>query len=212
MNLGKFIVLDGPEGGGKTTQAKLLVDRLKAEGVPVLNIREPGGTELSEAIRGVLLNVKYKSMPPISELLLFLAARTSLVQEVIKPALKNKILVIADRFSPATHAYQFAGRGLSESLVNSVNDFAVGGLQIDLYVKLMVDWQMGLRRKKDSGKLDRIELEEESFHKRVYNDYWNFWPDATFCREVDSTHRSITKVHQEIYLEIKKHFPDFFPV
>jgi dTMP kinase len=212
MNLGSFIVVDGPEGGGKSTQVKILVSRLAKEGVPVLSVREPGGTELSEGVRNMLLDVKYKNMPAPSELFLFLAARASLVQEVIKPALKNKMLVIADRFSPATYAYQAYGRKLPKKIVELANSLAVDEVAIDLYIKVMVDYDIGLTRKKNSGKLDRMELEEKQFHQRVYEGYNNFSPSVADCLEIDTTSKSIEVIHDEMYEGIKKRFPNFFSV
>ena len=141
---GVFITLEGPEGGGKTTQTALLVDRLCARGYDVLRCAEPGGGPIPQAIRAVLLSPSHAEMVPRSELLLFLAARAQHVEETIRPALAAGRIVICDRYSDSTIAYQSSGGGLPREQVEALIDFAAGGLWPDLTLLLDVPAEVGL--------------------------------------------------------------------
>ncbi|HEX5415805.1 MAG TPA: dTMP kinase [Chloroflexota bacterium] len=163
-----FVSFEGPEGGGKTTQIERLAAALHAEGRVVRVVREPGSTWLGEKIRQALLDVPESGSARMSdraEALLFAAARAQLVDEVIRPALDHGEIVLADRFSDSTRAYQIAGRGLSSVALGKVIDFATGGLQPDLTFLLDLDAATGLARKDRRG--DRMEREGIEFHRRV---------------------------------------------
>ena len=168
---GFFLVLEGPEGAGKTTLAAALAARARAAGGLVVSVREPGGTPVAEAARAIVLDPAHH-VPPESELLLMLAARADLVRSVIRPALDGDRLVIADRFDLSTRAYQVAGRGLPEGLVASANRLATGGLQPDLTLVLDLPPEEGRARQLAAGKTrDRMEGEDLAFHERVAASY-----------------------------------------
>ena len=169
---GRFITLEGPEGCGKSTQAKLLADALRAAGKTVLLTREPGGTKLAEQIRALVRDER--DDPPVSrcETLLFLAARAQLVSEAISPALARGEWVVCDRFSDSTFAYQGYGRGLDVRLLKQLNDFATEGLVPDL--TLLIDVppdvskaRLAARQAETATGVDRIESAGELFHRRL---------------------------------------------
>ena len=161
----RFIVFEGVEGSGKTTQAKLLTSYLRKKGYLVVRVKDPGTTKIGEKIRRILKNDEPSE---VTELLLFLAARRQLVDEVIRPALSYGRIVIADRFTHSTFAYQGAGRGLMNETLNILCWIASGGIEPDLVFILDLPPEEGLARKK--GK-DRFELEDISFHRRVREYY-----------------------------------------
>ena len=168
MRYGKFITIEGPEGSGKSTHSRLLCAYLRGKGLRIVHTREPGGTRISEAIRGVLLSRKSKGMADACELLLFMAARAQIVSEVIGPALKKGYIVVCDRFHDATVAYQGYGAGMDLKVIGSLRKLATGGLKPDLTVLLDVESRAGLRR---GGAHDRMERKSLDFHRRVRNGY-----------------------------------------
>jgi dTMP kinase len=169
---GLFLVLEGVEGAGKTTQLRLLRDALLAAGVPVREAREPGGTPLGEAVRGVLLDRGDLRIGPESELLLMLAARAAFAREVVQPALEAGEVMLADRFESSTFAYQGYGRGLPLDEVRRLNAFATGGLLPDLTLVLDLSLEEGRSRQLRQGKgADRIEGAGAEFHARVAEGY-----------------------------------------
>jgi dTMP kinase len=150
-----FVTFEGGEGSGKSTQSLMLRQRLEERGRRVIQLREPGGTKLGEDLRQLLLS--NSSIAPKTELLLFLAARSELVQKVIKPALANGIDVICDRFIDSTAAYQGYGRGLDLALIDTLNDAAIDGCLPDLTVLLDIDPDAGLARASEGSGGDAIE-------------------------------------------------------
>ena len=162
---GFLITFEGTEGSGKSTQIKKAAAHLKARGWSVLLLREPGGTRVSEAIREIILNKKYKEMADSAELLLYLAARAQIVNEKILPALKKGRVVICDRFEDSTLAYQGYGRGISVKAIQQVSRlFVRNRLQPQLTILLDVDPKTGLKR---GGRHDRMERQSLLFHKKV---------------------------------------------
>jgi len=147
-----FITLEGPDGAGKTTQAALLVDSLRAQGRLVLQVHEPGGTELGSHIRSLLVRRGGKPIDPQAEALLFSACRAQLVSEAIRPALARGAIVVADRFADSTLAYQGAGRGLSVEDLDDLIRIATGGLKPDVTLLLDLPVTVGLARRRQSGK------------------------------------------------------------
>jgi dTMP kinase len=159
-----FITFEGSEGSGKSTQIKRLAADLKKRGYRVLVLREPGGTRISEAIRRILLDRKFKVMSPKAELLLYLAARAQVVFEKIVTALQRGEVVICDRFEDSTLAYQGFGRKISFKIIDTLSRFVRGPLRPDLTIVLDIDAKQGMKR---GGRKDRIERESYAFHGRV---------------------------------------------
>ena len=181
----RFIVLDGVEGAGKSTQLARVAEALRAAGEDVLVTVEPGGTPVGEAIRALLLAPDYPQMTPLTEALLFCASRAQHVQQVIRPALAEGRLVLCDRFSAATFAYQGHAGGVGEELVVALDEAATGGLVPDMTIILDLPPEEGLRRKFGDGPgdtADRIERNELEFHRRVragFHAYARRCPDRT---------------------------------
>jgi len=166
-----FVVVEGPEGAGKSTLVRGLSARLLADGRPVLPVREPGGTPLAEAARKIVLKGGH-DMPPAAELFLMLAARADLVERQIRPALASGQVVLADRFDLSTRAYQVAGRGLEAGAVQAAIRLATGGLTPDLTLVLDVPVDVGRERQRRARKeQDRFERESDAFHARVLEAY-----------------------------------------
>lgn len=165
---GAFIVLEGPDRSGKSTQAALLVRALRERGLEVVHTREPGGTGFAEAIRKVVLDPKHK-VSPLAELLLYEAARAQHTDELLRPALEAGSVVICERFTLATLVYQGAGRALPEALIRRLNRIATGGTSPDLTLVLDVpDREFHKRR---TRRADRLELESRDFRDRVREAY-----------------------------------------
>ncbi|MCX7965184.1 MAG: dTMP kinase [Syntrophorhabdaceae bacterium] len=166
-----FITFEGIEGSGKSTQINLLYEYLKGRGYDVIKTREPGGTKTGEFLRDFLLNNE-GDINPKTELLLIMAMRAQHVEEVIIPALKDKKIVLCDRFTDATIAYQGYGRGINLSIIELINNFAAEGITPDLTILIDFDVKDGLdRRMNDTGYMDRFEKEGILFHKRVRDAY-----------------------------------------
>ncbi len=167
---GTFITLEGVDGSGKSTQASLLVERLREQRCEVVALREPGGTPISEKIRALLLDPENAEMADECELLLYEASRAQLVREVIEPALLRGAIVVCDRFYDSTHAYQHGGRGLSDALVSRANELGCCGLSPDVTLVLDIDPAAALARATAQG-ADRLEAEGLAFQQRVRKDY-----------------------------------------
>jgi dTMP kinase len=168
---GFFVVLEGPEGSGKSTLIAPLVERMRASQVEPVVVREPGGTHAAEIARRALLDPDHP-MGPLAELFFFLAARADLVQTVIQPALAAGRVVLSDRFALTTEAYQMAGRGLDPVMVRAANQAATQGLQPDLTLILDLTPELGQARQLAAGKRqDRLERESTDFHRRVVEYY-----------------------------------------
>ncbi|MEE2906810.1 MAG: dTMP kinase [Planctomycetota bacterium] len=166
---GRFLVFDGPDGSGKSTQFRRFSSWLKSHHIPVTELREPGGTPIGERIRDVLLDVAHEEMTITCEMLLYMASRAQIVEEVVKPALERRDLVLADRFISSTHAYQGAGGGFSREAIDRVGEVAVGTLMPDLTIVFDVDQETAAHRL--NPLLDRMEQKGELFHARVREGY-----------------------------------------
>ena len=169
-NKGIFISFEGIDGCGKSTQVKLLLDRLSSEGYATKLVREPGGTDISEKIRKILLNKDHNNMSSRAEALLMTASRAQLTKEEIIPALKNGVCVIADRFKDSTLAYQGGGRGLDHDLLVGLNDFATYDIDPDLTIFLDIKAKNAFSRSK-SQNADRIESVGVEFQEKVREEY-----------------------------------------
>jgi dTMP kinase len=163
---GALIVLEGAEGVGKSTQLAVLAEQLRQAGERVLTVREPGSTPLGDGIRRLLLDPALH-VAPRAEALLFMASRGQLVDDVIRPAIAEGTVVLADRFFLSTYAYQTFGRGLDDEQVRALNRFATGGLVPDLTILLDLPNGEGLARAAARGPVDRIEGSGDDFHGRV---------------------------------------------
>jgi len=187
MNKGLFITFEGVEGAGKSTQVRLLVERLQQAGYHVVATREPGGTSLGDAIRSLVLEKLDAAIDPTTEALLMCASRAQLVRQVIRPQLEQGCIVICDRYSDSTYAYQGYGRGLDLAALRAVNEFATGGLLPDLTVLLDLDPALGLARRfvkeGQANRLDRLDLD---FHQRVREGYLNLSKESTRWYIVDA--------------------------
>jgi dTMP kinase len=168
---GAFISFEGIEGTGKSTQAALLARALEDRGLKALLTAEPGGTAIGSRIREVLLCVEHGAMDPVTELLLYAASRRQHLAELIMPALDEGRVVITDRFSDSTSAYQGYGRGLDLGLIDTLDRAVTGGLKPGLTILLDVDVETGLRRNRHINKVDRLELEDVAFHEKVRAGY-----------------------------------------
>ena len=170
LRRGIFITFEGPEGCGKSTQAKLLCSYLAKRGYDCLHTREPGGTALGEQVRRVLLHSGGIAISDLSELFLFEACRSQIVGEIIKPALAKRKIVICDRFSDATLIYQGYGGGIGFETIRALDRIATTGLKPCLTILLDVDTVTGLRRAKGKG-VDRMEKKDIAYHRRVRKGY-----------------------------------------
>lgn len=168
---GLFITLEGPEGGGKTTNRAYLAERLQAQGFRVALTREPGGTALAEQIRNILLAEHDETMAVDTELLLMFAARAQHLAQVILPALAAGKIVICDRFTDATYAYQGGGRGLDCSRIALLEQFVQGDLRPDMTLLFDLPVADGMTRAEARGKLDRFEQEQQDFFEAVRHSY-----------------------------------------
>lgn len=167
-----FITFEGPDGSGKSTQIKLLAEKLRARGRNVLLTREPGGTEIGEQIRHVLHDLKNKAMQPRAELLLYSAARAQLVGQVIRPHLAAGGVVLSDRYFDSTFAYQGYGHGLDLAALKAITAFATGGLTPDLTLLFDIDAETGLRRRQtNAAEWNRLDDYALDFHARVRAGY-----------------------------------------
>lgn len=169
----RFIVFDGVEGCGKSTQARLLAEALEALGEQVVLTLEPGGTPVGEAVRACLLNPAFSEMHELTETFLFCADRAQHVLEVIRPALESGKVVIADRYSSSTIVYQGYAGGVGSEVVDALCTTATGGLQPDLLVVLDLDPALGMRRKRGEA-ADRIESKSREFHEAVREGFLSY--------------------------------------
>ena len=142
-----FITFEGPDGSGKTTQIRKLIPVLQEKGLDIVHTREPGGTDIGDQIRSVIMNMKNKSMHPRAEILLFCASRAQLVEELIRPSLREGKFVLCDRYADSTMAYQGYGHGLDRETLSQLLNFATGGLKPDLTLLFDISAEAGLRRR-----------------------------------------------------------------
>jgi len=194
-----FITLEGPEGSGKSTQIKRLAKRLEEMGYSVITTREPGGTPIGDQIRQVLVRMENKELHPRTEILLFLAARAQLVEQVIKPALQDGKIILCDRYGDSTLAYQGYGHGLDLEQLRRMLEFATDHLQPDLTILLDLDVKTGLMRKKAEDEWNRLDAYEALFHERVREGYLQLaWEEPERWRIVDAS-QTIDAVQEDLF-------------
>lgn len=167
----RFLTLEGPEGGGKTTHARLLADYLRALGLDVVLSREPGGTPIGDSIRRTLMDFALEGMTPEAEFLLFSASRAQLVRQVLRPALHAGRTVVLDRFFDSSLAYQGYGHRLDLEALRRITHFATDGLTPDLTLLLDLPVETGLARKQCNGEWNRLDAYDLEFHRRVRQGY-----------------------------------------
>jgi dTMP kinase len=180
---GKLVVFEGPEGCGKSTQAQLAHVYLKESGVKAIMLREPGGNIISEKIRSIILDTAHTKMSAKTELLLYIASRAQIIEEKLKPLLKEGYTVILDRFGLSTIVYQGYARGLDKKFIKSLNTYVSEGVKVDLTVLYDVSLEEAKKRLSKRSKSDRIDQENDAFHKKVR---------AGYLAEVKATPNAVT--------------------
>ena len=168
---GLLIVFEGPDGSGKTTVLEKVYKRLLQDGYDIYKFREPGGTDISEKIREIILDNENIEMNPRCEALLYAASRAQLVGEKLRPLLEKGSIILCDRFVLSSMLYQGIGRGLGVDEVKNINDFAIGEIRADLTLFLNIDYKTAIDRKRKNFISDRLENEDDSFHKKTYDGY-----------------------------------------
>ena len=202
-----FITFEGEEGSGKTLQAKALYRRLSLLAIPAILTHEPGGTSAGEKMARWLKWAKDTGISPLTELLMFNASRAQLVEEVIQPNLKNGKVVICDRYTDSTIAYQGQGRGLDTELVQNINKIATQGLRPDLTFLLDISAEQGLARKKDQ-RHDRFEQEDMAFHHRVRESYLELATEEPERWCVIDASQPKTKIRNIIWQKVSQLLPN----
>ena len=196
-----FITFEGIDGSGKSTQILLLREYLVKNGLKVVTLREPGGTELSEHIRAVLLNKKLE-VSDISELLLFQAARADLVHTIVKPSLETGRIVLSDRYYDSTTAYQGYGRGIDMKIIEKSNQIGSLGVLPDVTFYLKIERNIGLDRDKDKDK-DRMELSGDGFYNKVIAGYDELAKKESRFVTIDGS-QSIKDIHNIIISKVEE--------
>ncbi len=204
MKKGLFITFEGPDGSGKTTVSTSVVERLQKEGYQVKYTREPGGSNIAEEIRNIILDPKNTEMDARCEALLYAAARRQHLVEKVLPALNAGITVISDRFVDSSLAYQGYGRNIGMEEIYSINMFAIEGKLPDKTIYLDVDAQTGLERiNANRTTLDRLDAESEAFHNRVYEGYEKVVEKYKDRMVIIDASRPVEEVINDAYLTLK---------
>ncbi len=204
MRKSYFLTLEGPDGSGKSTIGKRINDELISLGYDVVLTREPGGTDIGEDIRKILLSKFNNNMSDIAESLLYAASRSQHVYEKIRPALEDGKIVISDRFVMSSLAYQGGARGLGIETVMAVNKFAMDGVYPDRIIFFDIEPEITLKRKTIGRELDRLELEGLQFHNLVYNGYVeaiNMFPENVIKINANQTEDEVFDVCMKIIME-----------
>ncbi|OIN02111.1 dTMP kinase [Idiomarina sp. MD25a] len=201
---GKFVVIEGLEGAGKSSAIASIVSHLQAKGIRTETVREPGGTPMAEAIRDLVKQRWEEQVQPATELLLMYASRVQLVKTVIEPALTDGVWVIGDRHDLSSQAYQGGGRELGADLLKQLKTIALGSFVPDLTLYLDVDEETGLQRARGRGELDRIEEEDIEFFRRTRARYLELAKrDPNIV--IINANQEMLKVHQAILRALEEH-------
>jgi dTMP kinase len=201
---GFFLTLEGAEGVGKSTNIEFITQYLEQRGIDYVLTREPGGTQLGEKIRELLLAVHEESMSELTELLLVFAARAQHLDKIIEPALAAGKWVVCDRFTDATFAYQGAGRGLSMETIGELESMVQGELRPDLTLILDLDPEIGMQRASNRGELDRFEREQMSFFRHVRQGYLDIaQAEPERCTVIDAA-KSLEDVKLDLLAALEK--------
>jgi dTMP kinase len=200
-----FLTLEGPEGSGKSTQCKLLAEHLTSRGHNALLTREPGGTEISQQVRQIIMDMKNKSMFPATEFLLFSSARAQLVREKIRPHLNGGGIVICDRYFDSSLAYQGYGHGLPLDAIRAITTFATDNLTPDLTLLLDIDPERGLRRRRSNNEeWNRLDDYELAFHRRVRDGFFELVKASPARWRVINADKNVEELQEKIREIVEK--------
>lgn len=201
---GLFLTLEGAEGVGKSTNIEFITQYLEQHRIDYVLTREPGGTQLAEQIRELLLAVHEESMSELTELLLVFAARAQHLEKVIEPALVSGKWVVCDRFTDATFAYQGSGRGLSHATISQLQSMVQGELRPDLTIILDLDPEIGMERASNRGELDRFEREQQDFFRSVRKGYLDIAAaEPERCTVIDAS-KPLESVKQDLLAALEQ--------
>lgn len=206
MKQGFLITFEGGEGGGKTTQTVRLRNKFSEAGQDVILLREPGGTVISEQIREVVLSTKYTGMAFTTEVLLFQAARAQIYREIVIPSLKAGKVVIMDRSRDSSVVYQGMVRGFGKTMIEDLNNISTDNTYPDMTLLLDLPVKVGLKRKEDSGEVNRLDMENHGFHEKVRSAYLELAKEDPKRWVIIDASRSLTAVEEEIWKTINKKF------
>lgn len=204
---GLFITFEGPEGSGKSTQIRLLAERLQAQGLGVHTTREPGGTPIGDAIRAILLHMDHTEMSPRTETLLFSAARAQIVDQIIRPALALGHVVLCDRYADSTLAYQGYGHGQDLAQLDQLTTYATAGLLPALTLYLDLEPEIGLNRKRTGAdeEWNRMEAKTLRFHRTVRQGYLQLAQTHADRWLVIPADQTIQEIHDQIWQYVAQH-------
>lgn len=216
MSRGFFLTFEGLDGSGKSTQLRKLAAHLEARGVPVTVTRQPGGTRIGDRIRALLLDSRTEKLDPMAELGLMFSDRAQCVAEVIRPALASGRVVLCDRYTDSTEAYQGAGRQVGSDVVRRMHEAMCGGLDPDLTLLLLAPFDRSLARARrrnhraaaagqDEG---RFESEDESFYRRVYDQYRTIAAREPHRVHVIEGDQSLEEIHRQIVVQVEERLRD----
>lgn len=205
MSSGRFVVIEGLEGAGKTTAIQTVYQWLSDQGHCVVQTREPGGTPLAEQIRGLVKSVQQETVSPITELLLMYAARAQLLHNVIRPALARGDWILADRHDLSSRAYQGGGRQIADEVLDPIRQLVLADLRPDLTLYLDIDPAIGLERARARGALDRIEQEQLAFFQRARAKYLAIAAAEANIRVIDAA-QPLAAVQQQLVKALEQHF------
>lgn len=200
---GLFITIEGPDGAGKSTQIELLKKYFQEQDKDIVITREPGGTEISEKIRNIILDNKNTAMADTTEALLYAASRAQHVHQKIIPALKEGKVVICDRFVHSSLVYQGIGRGLGVEEVKAINDFAIEGIKPDVTLFFDISPETALKRKTNNNLGDRLENEKVDFHQRVYKGYKSLIEKYPEEFTIINANGTIDEIHKQVIKAIE---------
>lgn len=204
MSAGKFIVIEGMEGAGKSSAIAIIERLLHKHNIEYINTREPGGTPLAESLRDMVKSIDHKEkLTTETELLLMYASRSQLLTNKILPALAAGKWVIGDRHDLSSRAYQGGGRGFDETTMNTIREITLKGFNPDITLYLDIDPHIGLSRAKSRGDLDRIELEQIDFFVRVHNKYRELAEQDESIVTIDAS-QSMVEVHQDVEQSVRR--------
>jgi dTMP kinase len=208
---GRFITFEGADGSGKTTQMKLLAARLTALGYEVVETQEPGGTDIGLQIRKILLDAENSGLAPTAEMLLYFAARAQNFSERILPAWKGGAIVLSDRFTDSTLAYQGAGRGLDTAVVMNLHQIACAGVQPNLTLCIDLDLETALQRvharNEETAQRDRMDEQSEAFHRRVLEGYRALSQQHPERIKLVDGHGSFDQVSDRVWEIVSRYLP-----